>query len=210
MILAIEAASGDPSLAILTGTGELVGGDAWRSGHPQPGDLLPRLMRLLDRTGLSLGDAMAVAVGLGPGSFTGLRVGLGLAKGLALGSGCRLVGVPSLVAWLEAEPDALAAISRAGASQAYLLTRDADAPRIIGRDDAAQLGRHGLLVAPAELAAAFNLPTSRPPVRAAEAIGRLAAKRLMAEPTGDDLARLEPIYLMAPRGLAADPRGGAR
>ena len=48
-----------------------------------------------------------MAVGVGPGSFTGLRVGMGLAKGIALARHVPIVGVPSLVAWLVAEPEAV-------------------------------------------------------------------------------------------------------
>jgi tRNA threonylcarbamoyladenosine biosynthesis protein TsaB len=51
---------------------------------------------LLGSAGLRTRDLGAVAVGLGPGSYTGLRVGLSYAKGLAIASGCALVGVPSL------------------------------------------------------------------------------------------------------------------
>ena len=210
MMLAIEASSGDPSLAIMADGGALLGGEGWRSAHLQPGDLLPRLMGLLQRSGRRLDQVSIVAVGLGPGSFTGLRVGLGLAKGLALGLGCRLVGIPSLVAWLASEPDAVAAMSRAGASQAYLLMRHDPAPRIVGREVVAGFVEGGPLVAPSELASAFGLSGSRPPLRAAEALARLAAERLIGMPDGDDLARLEPIYLMPPRGLPADPPPTAR
>jgi tRNA threonylcarbamoyladenosine biosynthesis protein TsaB len=51
---------------------------------------------LLSRSSLLLDDLDGVAVSLGPGSFTGLRVGLATAKGICLGSGLPLVGVPTL------------------------------------------------------------------------------------------------------------------
>jgi tRNA threonylcarbamoyladenosine biosynthesis protein TsaB len=47
-------------------------------------------------TGFGLRDLAAVAVGIGPGSFTGLRVSLSYAKGLAMATGCAIMGVPSL------------------------------------------------------------------------------------------------------------------
>ena len=62
-------------------------------------------------------------------------------------------------------------------------------------------------MAAAELAVAFELVDARPP-RAAAAIAVGAARRLGAEPGGDDLRTLEPIYLRAPRGVAAQRRGG--
>lgn len=51
---------------------------------------------ILDSTGLTIRALAAVAVAIGPGSFTGLRVGLSYAKGLVLGCGLAIVGVPTL------------------------------------------------------------------------------------------------------------------
>jgi tRNA threonylcarbamoyladenosine biosynthesis protein TsaB len=69
---------------------------------------LPRLVaRVLADAGLTLDDVEAVAVSIGPGSFTGLRIGLGFAKGLVLASGVPLAAVPTLeaLAWVaDAEP----------------------------------------------------------------------------------------------------------
>ncbi len=61
---------------------------------------------LLSAAGLAIGDLGAIAVGTGPGSFTGLRRGLSYAKGIAMASRCALVGVPSFDAM------ALAALER--------------------------------------------------------------------------------------------------
>lgn len=57
--------------------------------------LLGELERALAEAGLAAADVELCAVGTGPGSFTGLRVGLGVAKGLFLGLGTPLVGVPT-------------------------------------------------------------------------------------------------------------------
>jgi tRNA threonylcarbamoyl adenosine modification protein YeaZ len=204
MILAIESASTDLSLAIAGPDGATLGTDAWSSDHRQAHELLPRALGLLARSGLALSDCRTVAVGLGPGSFTGLRVGLSVAKGIAFSLEVPIIGIPSLEAWLAAEPDCSVAVARAGAAEAYLLGRDAPAPVVVERAALADLGG---AVAARELAADFGLLDARPPDRAAAAIGRLAAGRLVQDPAGDDLERLEPSYLRGPRGIVTTGEG---
>ena len=204
MIVAIDGASTDLSVALAEADGHLVADDAWTSQQRQSAELLPRLLAIVEAAGQTLGDVTAIAVGTGPGSFTGLRVAMSLGKGLAVGLERPIVGVPSLVAWLEADGDALAALARAGAREAFLLARDGGAPSVVDRDDLPALD--GPVVAPAELAAAFGLRDARRP-RGAAAIARQAARRLVEAPEGDDRTTLEPIYVRAPRGLRDEPTG---
>ena len=199
MIIAVESASTDLSLVLADPDGAPMALDGWTAGRRQGSELLPRLLALLAGQGRSITDATAVGVGTGPGSFTGLRVGMSVAKGIAAGLGIPIVGVPSLVAWLDAEPELPAALARAGAREAYLLERGAQAPRLVARDAIDNLDAP--LVAPVELAAAFELTATRPPHRSAIAVAARTAARLADDPVGDDLRRLEPAYLRAPRGI---------
>ena len=207
MIVAIESASTDVSIALADPNGELRQVDGWSAGQRQSHELLPRITALLAANGSAISAISALAVGIGPGSFTGLRVGMSVAKGLAVALGRPIVGVASLPAWLESEPDAAVAAARAGARDAYLLRRGATSPEIVDRDVLVDVA--GPLVAPAELIDAFGLANAVQPLRAAAAVARQAALRLREEPAGDDLSRLEPAYLRAPRGVAQATAGGS-
>lgn len=70
-----------------------------RKNHSQR--LLPMIAALLAETGVELADLDGLAVSLGPGSFTGLRIGLATVKGLAQAASKPLVGIPTLdaLAW---------------------------------------------------------------------------------------------------------------
>jgi tRNA threonylcarbamoyl adenosine modification protein YeaZ len=201
MIIALESASSDPSLALAAQDGTAFAVDGWEGEGRQASELLPHLLVLLARNGRELGQATALAVGTGPGSFTGLRVSMSLAKGMALALGVPLFGIPSLAAWLAAEPGAAAAVTRAGAQEAFLLTRGEREPRVVPGAELTVLLGGMPAVAASELAAAFGLVGARSPGRGAAAVAAMAAARLMEDPQGDELERLEPWYLRAPRGI---------
>ena len=207
MIVAIEAASTDLSLALAEPDGSLIVDEGWTADQRRTHELLPRLLALLDRSGRALEQTTALAVGIGPGSFTGLRVAMSIAKGVAFGLERPLVGIPSLAAWLEAGPEARSALVRAGAREAYLLER-AGALSLV--DPEAARAAATPAVAPRELAAAFELGETRPPFAAAATIARLGAVRLATDPAGDELERLEPGYLRGPRGIGPVPEGAVR
>lgn len=60
--------------------------------------VLPMVEGVLGDAEVAVGDLDLVAVSAGPGSFTGLRVGMSIAKGIALATGCEVVAVPTLQA----------------------------------------------------------------------------------------------------------------
>ena len=66
------------------------------AGQPHSETLLPLVRELLGEAGLAVGQLDAIAFGVGPGAFTGLRVACGAAQGLAVAAGLPLVPVGSL------------------------------------------------------------------------------------------------------------------
>jgi tRNA threonylcarbamoyladenosine biosynthesis protein TsaB len=97
LILSIETATRAGSVAVSRGKALLSygTGDASRSHST---DLLELISQALSEAGAGLGDVELFAVALGPGSFTGLRIGVATVKGLASTLERRVVGVPTLEA----------------------------------------------------------------------------------------------------------------
>lgn len=94
LILAIETSTQICSLAVLRDNKVLA---EWyvQSGRTHSTGIMLQLTGLLERSGIDKKALQAIAVNIGPGSFTGLRIGLSLAKALAIALNIPLVGVPS-------------------------------------------------------------------------------------------------------------------
>jgi tRNA threonylcarbamoyladenosine biosynthesis protein TsaB len=104
LLLAVESASSDASVALLRGETE-VASRSVAQDRPASELLLPTILALLHDAGVEIADVEAFAVSAGPGSFTGLRVGVATAKGLAFGGDRLVVPVPTLAALASrAEP----------------------------------------------------------------------------------------------------------
>ena len=99
-LLAMETATSSQSVALVEDD-RLLAELSYEAKGNRGGVLLPTVDQVLQKAGLAARDLDAVAVSVGPGSFTGLRVGLATAKGLALGSRARLAGVSTLEALAE-------------------------------------------------------------------------------------------------------------
>jgi tRNA threonylcarbamoyladenosine biosynthesis protein TsaB len=95
MFLSLDTATRHAGIALYDGQ-QIVAELNWHSVDAQTTELLPRLERVMAWAGARPADLAAIAVSLGPGSFTGLRVAISLAKGMALAHGLPLIGVSTL------------------------------------------------------------------------------------------------------------------
>jgi tRNA threonylcarbamoyladenosine biosynthesis protein TsaB len=100
LILAIDTALDACAAAVLdTGTGKLIAQEsqAMKRGHAEA--LMPLIARVMKESALPFAALDRVAVTTGPGSFTGLRVGLSAARGIGLAAGKPVVGLTTLSAY---------------------------------------------------------------------------------------------------------------
>lgn len=93
-MLGIDTSTERAGLAL--GTGTTVRTRSWDAGRTQTTSVLPAIDALREEAAIRAADIAAVAVATGPGTFTGLRVGMGIAKGLVLALGIPLIGIPTL------------------------------------------------------------------------------------------------------------------
>jgi tRNA threonylcarbamoyl adenosine modification protein YeaZ len=165
-------------------------------------DLAPAVAELLAAQGWRARGLHAVFVSRGPGSYTGLRVGIATAKGLAHGLGRPIVGVSTGGALLAASPPRSVLLLPAGPADRLVVRANGPAallPAGLEPDLSAD-----------ETLVAVDLPDRAPSAALAlgeaaranlgETIVRIAAARLAAGDV-DDLAELVPDYVTLPRGV---------
>ena len=100
LILAIDTALDACAAAVLdTEAGRLIAQEsmAMKRGHAEA--LMPLIARVIEASGIGFGGLDRIAVTTGPGSFTGLRVGLSAARGIALAANKPVVGLTTLTAY---------------------------------------------------------------------------------------------------------------
>lgn len=208
-VLLIET-SARSALAAVAERARVVGERRLDDSRRNARDLAPAIQELLRERGWRPGDLSAIAVGLGPGSYTGLRVGLMTAKALAYATGCALVGVETfaiLARQVPQECGRVDVVADAQKDSVYLqsFARDgggfvAASPLVVrpvedwlaGRQAEAWATGPGLGKYGARLAGVPTAPPDRWLV-GAEAMLALALGRLEAGEK-DDVMGLGPIY----------------
>ena len=220
-IVAIDTATRQATIALGDETGRLIAGRGWRTEHRHGERLLDLLDDVLREAGTDPSGVSAVVCGTGPGSFTGLRVGLTTGKLLAYALRRPIVGIPTAlalgVAAAEAGTDAVVVVLPAGPSDRYRArvvfgpaTPQLDgAPQLIraGEQTAIDAARDGRLVA-VDLEPADANPDAVE--RGGRALAGLGAALLelgaaaLRDGRVDDVAELVPLYVTLPRGVTHD------
>lgn len=155
--------------------------------------LMPLLEELLREAGLGWSDLTRLAVGTGPGNFTGVRISVAAARGLALGLEIPAVGITRLEALAYGLPRPITVVEDARRGEVYVQGFGADEPEALLMDgsDLAHV------VETAHVTGSAAGPAALPPAMPlAEAMARLAAARDLPQP------RPAPFYL---RGADAAP-----
>lgn len=95
MLLAVDTSTRFVGLALYDGT-QIISESVWQTTNHHTVEVAPAIKFLFDQSGIVYKDLEAIGVALGPGSFTSLRIGLAVVKGLALSLHIPVIGVPTL------------------------------------------------------------------------------------------------------------------
>lgn len=184
-ILAFDTSTGPLSVALRKG-GKLLYYQEETAYTKQSALLLPMIERALKECGLGYKNLNAVACTIGPGSFTGIRVGLAAARGICLASGVKGLGFTTLEVMAHAarKPEkSMLAVLNAGKGEQYYQGFGIDGQALF----APKLG----LAETAAMPEGFLTTTAAP---RADALAELAA-------TADFAAALQPFYIRAPDAI---------
>lgn len=229
-IAAIDSSTALGSVALFEGDA-LVAEDSRRVSNAHGESLLPMVNEVFARAGWTPADVARWVVGVGPGSFTGIRIAVATVKGIAIATGAEVVGVTSLDAIAAGVGDGPAgvlvvSVVGAGKGEAFVqAVRDgavevapmhvkiADAAGAVARAGAGASG--GRIVVVGEAAAEIDWSplgavsvVAQPPhdLPRASAVGRIGMAR-----AAQDADALEPVYVRPPEITMPKPKpaGGA-
>jgi tRNA threonylcarbamoyladenosine biosynthesis protein TsaB len=221
LILAIDTALDACSAGVLdTGQNKLIAQEslAMKRGHAEA--LMPLIARVMKQSGVAFSALDRIAATTGPGSFTGLRVGLSAARGIALAAGKPVVGVTTLTAYAapvvsESGENPIISAIDARHDHVYLQVVSGNGgslvmPQIAPVAEALDAARFGapFLVGNAARILAERWPSDAPPPvkvdpQAAPDIAWVAWLGAAVDP---DIALARPFYLRAPDAkLPKDP-----
>jgi tRNA threonylcarbamoyl adenosine modification protein YeaZ len=186
LILGFDTSAAHCAAALLSG-GRVLAAVEEPMATGQAERLLPLLAGVLAAGGAAWRDLWLIAVGTGPGNFTGVRIGVAAARGLALGLGIPAVGVTRFQALALGHAGPLTVVEDARRGEVYAVRLPGGVPAVMAAGQAAALGGPFLGSAAGQMPG----PELAARVPLAEAVARVAA----ALPPGQP--RPAPFYLRA-------------
>lgn len=202
ILLAIETSTHQGSAALLR-DGHLLFNESCGAGRSHSSLLFSTLERALAT--IPQGERLShLAVGLGPGSYAGVRIAISAATGLALATGAELLGLPSTAALAEGEYIAVGDARRASFSFTHVRGGECvEGPLLFSAAELAEkLTAYSCPVYTSEALDATLPITPELVYPSAERLARLAAQGHSIVARGD----LEPIYLREPHITAPKPQ----
>lgn len=222
MLLALDTSTQYVGIALYEGA-QVIGEVVWRTQNHHTVEVAPALQDLLNRCGVCPADLKAIGVALGPGSFTSLRIGLAIAKGLALASKIPLIGIPTFDILTAAQPvqdRPLVVVLQAGRGRLAVGWYQAKGsrwesqsdPLVMSAEELAESIQSPTLVC-GELSAAERVTLARKrrlvvlaspaaSLRRPSYLAELAWKRWRSNQVDDPIS-LAPIYLSTSEGVTA-------
>jgi hypothetical protein len=204
-ILAIDTATTQVVIATGSPDGVTDGISTWTAGYRHGETLLPSISRFLGEQNIRRSRLSGIVVGTGPGAFTGLRVGMATAKGLAHALAIPLVGVSTAEALLAAVGLDRTVLLLPAGPRDRLLVRGGSPPVPLPAGSEPDLRPFERIVA-VDLDGRASADELERGNRAVAGLGRelirLGAARL-ASGTGSELEALVPDYVTLPRGVRA-------
>jgi tRNA threonylcarbamoyl adenosine modification protein YeaZ len=223
LVLVLDTATRQPVVGLAESDGGLVGQRRWQSEHRHGEELLQKIDEVLAGASATSEDIGGVIVGIGPGSFTGLRIGLATAKTIAYSRGVPIIGVSTTQALAlaanaeEGGRSGFAVTLPAGAKDRYVhrLAVDGDSssvteagpPQLVVPGPAFDEACGEALIVAVDLDNAADISdedAARGEAAIAGLARALATLGAVALTAGkqDDIEKLVPAYVALPRGIA--------
>lgn len=199
LVLAFDAAGGRCAAALVAGE-RVLAARSETTGREEAERLIQVLEAVLAEGGAVWSDIDALAVSTGPGDFTGVRVAVAAARGLAMALGRPAIGISRLEALALGRPEALVAVDARGgmvAAQAFSKGAPLAQPALVAREALAVLASPGAIL----LGAAATPGTPE----ASEAPDPVALARIAATRLADHGPPPAPIYLRPPDAAPSGP-----